>query len=344
MARITRREWLKHSLIGGLGAGYALRRSKAHACCADTEKVAGPIGRTEKAKEKLIGNGKVVIVKRKTLPEALDVAIAAAGGLDFIEPGEKVFLKPSMNSGNPYPYTTATDTLEEVARRLAPYCSEGELWMADKPNFILRTEACYESTGLDKAAERGGAQVRVFENFVPVTHDRAEHWNGEVLLAAEAVQADHIIALPRLATHITGDFTMAMKIHVGLVKATDRLYLHMPISFKQRVAELSLFVRPSLIVLDARRALYNWGPDWGDHEEKGLILAGTDPVAMDLVGLAILKTCGEKCSIYEDPITEIPTMKRALELGITVGSPKEVEIMADGLAPAELQAIKSFLV
>ena len=102
------------------------------------------------------------------------------------------------------------------------------------------------------------------------------------------VAADHIINLCTPRTHALGDFTMSMKNNVGVVNGFSRLRMHVPWGLKERLAEINLVVRPSLILMDGRQGFTDGGPDSGDLAHPGFIAAGSDPVAIDAVAAAWL--------------------------------------------------------
>ncbi len=56
-------------------------------------------------------------------------------------------------------------------------------------------------------------------------------------------------------------------------------------------------------------------------------MAGTDRVAVDAVGLAILKDLGSNKAIMGTKIFEQQQMARAVELGLGIGGPGEIEIV-----------------
>jgi uncharacterized protein (DUF362 family) len=60
-----------------------------------------------------------------------------------------------------------------------------------------------------------------------------------------------------------------------------------------------------------------------------VIIAGTDRVAIDAVGLSILKELGSNKAIMEEKIFEQEQIARAVELGLGVRQPEDIEILTD---------------
>jgi uncharacterized protein (DUF362 family) len=125
---------------------------------------------------------------------------------------------------------------------------------------------------------------------------------------------------------------MAIKNNVGIVNGWSRLRMHIPWGLKERLAEINLVVRPSLIVMDGREGFADGGPDSGDLVRPGFIAASSDPIAVDAIGLAHLRVEGANEDISKLPIWEIPVMKRAVEIGLGVGSSADIALV--GLEPA----------
>jgi len=71
------------------------------------------------------------------------------------------------------------------------------------------------------------------------------------------------------------------------------------------------------------------GPSFGKRKQTNVFLAGTDRIAVDAVGLAILKEVGSNEAIMGKKIFEQEQIARAVELGLGVNSPDKIEIIAE---------------
>ena len=115
--------------------------------------------------------------------------------------------------------------------------------------------------------------------------------------------------------------------------------MHLPWGLKERLAEINLVVRPSLIVMDGRQGFTDGGPDSGDLAHPGFIAAGSDPVAIDAIGLAHLRLEGANRAIGEGSVWAIPMMKRAVEIGLGVGGAQGIALVGiDSASEAALRA------
>jgi uncharacterized protein (DUF362 family) len=175
--------------------------------------------------------------------EAVQQALALAGGLAFIRPGERVLLKPAVNSGRPYPATTDPETIWVVAEMVK--AAGGEPFVADRTMFLRSTEEAFQETGIRGAAEQAGIRCRSLDDddSAAVPHPLAEHWPGNAIrVYSPVLEADHIINLCTPRTHGIGDFTMSMKNNVGVVNGFSRVRMHLPWGLKERLAEINLVV------------------------------------------------------------------------------------------------------
>jgi len=74
--------------------------------------------------------------------------------------------------------------------------------------------------------------------------------------------------------------------------------------------------------------MYGW-LSFGKRKQTNVFLAGTDRIAVDAVGLAILKEVGSNEAIMGKKIFEQEQIARAVELGLGVNSPDKIEIIAE---------------
>jgi uncharacterized protein (DUF362 family) len=80
-------------------------------------------------------------------------------------------------------------------------------------------------------------------------------------------------------------------------------------------------------VLDGIDAFVDGGPMTGKAAKGEVFLASADRVAIDAVGVAILKLLGSNEGIMKPKIFEQEQIMRAVELGLGASSPSEIELM-----------------
>jgi len=94
------------------------------------------------------------------------------------------------------------------------------------------------------------------------------------------------------------------------------------------------------VVMDGTRAFISGGPAHGQLREPNIVLATSDLVAADVVGLALLKYLGAP-SLLAGNSWEEPQVARAVELGLGVSDASQVELVAEGVA--EIDEIRAFI-
>ena len=105
--------------------------------------------------------------------------------------------------------------------------------------------------------------------------------------------------------------------------------LHSSPHQRRMIAEINAAYQPDLILLDGVEAFVDGGPDRGKQVEAQVILAGTDRVAVDAVGVAVLRYFGTTPAVSQRSIFQQEQIARAVELGLGVESPEQIELVTD---------------
>ncbi len=170
------------------------------------------------------------------------------------------------------------------------------------------------------------------------------HWENGFRIARPVLEAECLISTCCLKTHqFGGVFTLSLKLHVGVVPTNRHGYrymdeLHRSFHQQEMIAEINQPFSPDIIVLDGIDAFTDGGPMTGKRAKGNIFLASTDRVAIDAVGVAVLKTLGSNSAIMNRKIFEQRQIARASELGIGVSSPSEIDIVP---ADRESEAFKT---
>ena len=98
---------------------------------------------------------------------------------------------------------------------------------------------------------------------------------------------------------------------------------------------IRLGYRPALIVLDGVEAFVTGGPDRGKRVDAAVVLAGTDRIAMDAVGVALLRHFGTTADVSRGAIFEQEQIARAVQLGLGITNPSEIELLTDDQESAD---------
>jgi uncharacterized protein (DUF362 family) len=170
---------------------------------------------------------------------------------------------------------------------------------------------------------------------------KKSHWPNGFRIARPILDAECLISTCCLKTHQYGGiFTLSLKLHVGVVPTSRHGYeymreLHSSPHQRRMIAEINEPFKPCLIVLDGIDAFVDEGPMTGKRAKGEVFLASTDRVAIDAVGVAILKHLGSNDSIMKPKIFEQEQIARAVELGLGVSSPAEIEIVSSDKSSQE---------
>ena len=100
------------------------------------------------------------------------------------------------------------------------------------------------------------------------------------------------------------------------------------------IAEINLAYEPNLIVMDGVKTFISGGPSQGTVADGNVVLAGSDRVALDAVGTAILIDLGTE-NIKRGHIFELEQIRRAVELKIGIDSPDRIEFVTSDEESAE---------
>lgn len=247
--------------------------------------------------------------------------------------GKEVLLKPNFNTADTFPGSTHNDTLTTLIKRLremgATKITIGERSGPPPTSRVLKEKGIY------KICEQLDVDLINFEELPPEGWLRMRsgrsHWRDGFDVAKPVLDAESIVTTCCLKTHrFGGVFTMSLKLSVGITHKRNMAELHGSfLSMRKMIAEINQAYTPSLIVLDGLEAFVDGGPAHGTKRRADVILAGTDRIAIDAVGLAILKDLGSNKAIMKTKIFDQEQIARAVELGLGVTGPKGIKIIAD---------------
>jgi len=259
--------------------------------------------------------------------------------------GKDLFVKPNCNSADAPPGSTHNDTLAAIVRKLKSLGS-GPLTIGDRSG-MGDTRQVFESKDIFRLGSELGAKVIVFDELPgdgwDLIHHEGFHWQRGFALPRVARNASGIVTTCNLKTHrFGGHFTLSLKNSVGLaakrVPTDPYNYMHeLHSSPHQRrmIAEINTAYTPDLVVLDAVQAFSTGGPETGNLVNTNVILAGTDRIALDAVGVALLRSVGTTPEVSRGPIFQLEQLVRAAELGLGIKSPQQIELVTGDQPSAE---------
>lgn len=291
---------------------------------------------------------RVVLVKTDSRAEGVKKCL----DLLNIDPfkGKSVLVKPNFNTSDETPGSTHVDTLKALLSRIREMGAK-TLTIGDRSG-PEPTQQVFDKKGIPALAGSFDAKLLNFdelgaEGYVKVTPP-GSHWKDGFLIARPVAEAECVVSTCCLKTHQYGGvFTMSLKNSVGTVprKGTTLMReLHASPDQRRMIAEINFAYRPALIVLDGLVAFVDEGPMTGPRKDAGLFLAGTDRVAVDAVGVAILKELGSNDAIMKPAVFAQEQIARAVELGLGVSSAADIVIATpDAASEAYAEKIRKIL-
>ena len=212
----------------------------------------------------------------------------------FIARDDVVLIKPNVGFDRP-PALGATAHPDVVAA-VVRFCRDAgarEVLLTDYP--IESTQACFERSGITRAATEAGAKIiwprdSLFDE-IRVRDHRPDPARGEAfdrwpLLAAPLRRATKLIGIAPIKDHNLAGGSMCLKNWYGLLGGRRNL-LHQMIH--ETISDLALLFSPTLVIADATRVMLANGPTGGrlvDVRPGGAlgrpaVVASVDPVACD---------------------------------------------------------------
>ena len=288
---------------------------------------------------------------RVALARTTDRRQGVKAALKLLDPpgidGRRVVIKPNFNSADEAPASTHNDTLAQLVTELhergARSVTLGESSgppqthgvMAAKGTFDLARDYRFDIVDYEQISDA---------DWLAFTPPGA-HWPDGFYLPRLVVDSEYNVSTCCLKTHGSGGvFTMSLKLSVGLTPKRIRRTMHRSPDMRRMIAELNTAYRPQLIVLDGVAAFTDGGPARGELKAGNVVLAGDDRVAVDAVGLAVLKELGANQAIMGRGIWQQEQIVRAVELGLGAPDASAIEIVtADEASRAYADKLRSVL-
>jgi uncharacterized protein (DUF362 family) len=262
---------------------------------------------------------------------------------------KSLFIKPNYNSADITPGSTHSDTLVALIEELRKAGAK-EFTIGDRSG-MGNTRDVMQSTEAFRIAKDLKANTVVFDELADSDWElfkpEKTSWSRGFAIPKPVLRADAIVQTCCLKTHrYGGHFTLSLKNSVGL--AAKRIpgdsydfmrELHGSSDQRRMIAEINRAYKPALVVLDGVEAFTTGGPDKGKLVKSEVIIAGTDRVAIDAVGVAILRHFGTTTEVSKGKIFEQEQIARAVELGLGVASPDLIDFVTPDDASKDYAAL-----
>ncbi len=295
---------------------------------------------------------------RVVLVSTTDRADGVRQALELLQPpsfqDKRVFIKPNYNTGDPAPAATDPAVLEALVQAVQRD-GASQITMGDRSG-MAETRSAMQQMQVFDLAERYGFTPVVFDEL---GQDDWQYFSGEgtswsrgFAIARPILDADAVINACCLKTHrFGGHFTLSLKNTIGMVARRvpgdghDYMQeLHRSDNQRLMIAEVNQAYRPTLNIIDGVEAFVGGGPEQGERVQAGVMLASSDRVAIDAVGIAILRMLGTTSDVSSGSIWSQTQIRRAADLGLGAVSAEQIELVtADSDSAQMAEEIRPFL-
>jgi uncharacterized protein (DUF362 family) len=298
-------------------------------------------------------------IKDGNIAAAVEEAISLLGGIEALTVGkERIMLKPNLVSNDPHA-TTKPEVIRALAalmQKAGKAVSIGE-GSAAASGFNVQGSTVYRLKNPDKLK---AMQQFIFDSLGYTELARALNiplinlHMGDMVevdvpgglayqkltLHRALTETDLLCSVPMMKTHGLATVTLGMKNLIGLYPGT--VYRTVRAGVHDHAAdagspgaafEILDMVRANklgLVVIDGSTAMEGDGPSNGPLVPMNVIIAGTNPLATDIVGASVMG--------FEP--REIPTFVQANKVGMQPASLDDIEIRGAEIASVRRQFVK----
>jgi len=226
---------------------------------------------------------KVAIVRGADPPEMTARALQLVNASEAISCGKLVLIKP--NYINTEPPSTGITTDSRVIEGIVAFLKKhrvNEIVIGEGTGYGDTLDA-FKVAGVNEVAEKW--KVRMLDlnrdEFIEVKPDDAVTLK-KVKIAKTALSST-IVSVPKLKPHRLTGVTLSLKNMIGAMTPKGSMHRHL----SQNIADLASAITPRIAVIDGIIAGEGHETS-GNPVEMNLVIAGTDPVAVDAVGAAVM--------------------------------------------------------
>lgn len=297
----------------------------------------------------------VVKIKDDNIALAVEEAIDLLGGIEEVaKDKQRIMLKPNLVGPDPR-YTTKPEVIRALAVLMKNAGKEvmiGE-GSAAAPGFNVDDEGIhfskdpaildpmqqyvYDQLGYTELAE--SLEIPLINlhtgEMVEVEVPDAYVYN-KIIVHKSLSEIDLLCSVPMMKTHVLARVTLGMKNLIGLYPGAayctvrscvhnDGLNKNSPcVAFE--VVDMVRACTPGLTVIDGSMSMEGDGPTDGDLVKTDLIIAGTNPLATDIVGAQIM-------GFHKN---EIATFAMAMRAGMRPTSLDTIEVRGESIENVQM--------
>jgi uncharacterized protein (DUF362 family) len=226
---------------------------------------------------------RVAIVRGTNPPDMIVTALQMVDAGQAVSAEKPVLVKPNyVTTQHPSTgITTDCRVIDGVVSFLKQLGAK-EILIGEGTGFGDTLEA-FRVAGVDRVAERWNVRMVDLnkDEFIEVSPTNARTLK-RVKIAKTALEST-IVSVPKLKPHREASVTLSLKNMMGAMTPKGSMHGHL----SQNIIDLASVIKPSMAVIDGIIAGEGHETS-GNPVEMNLIIAGTDPVAVDAVGAAVM--------------------------------------------------------
>jgi len=240
--------------------------------------------------------------------------------------GKQAVVKPNWNTADECPGSTHNDTLVQIVQSLKNAGAQS-VTVAER-SYQNFNEVLVQKNLSALAAQHGFSIQNLGDDAITHLYVKSSHWRDGFDFPNTLKNAEFLLSTCCLKTHqYGGHFTMSLKLSVGCIPQYHMNELHGSPYMRDLIAEINAAYSPDLIIMDGIDVFIDGGPMTGTLASPGVFIGGTDRIAVDAVGVAILKDLNSPA--ITGNVFQQDQIKRAVELGIGISGPDQITWLTD---------------
>ncbi|UCG37516.1 MAG: DUF362 domain-containing protein [Candidatus Bathyarchaeota archaeon] len=262
----------------------------------------------------------------ETTVKALDMIMS---DIDSVLAAKKPFLiKPNyINAKHPSTgITTDSRVIEGTVKFLRAHKVD-EIIIGEGSGFADTLQA-FKTAGVDAVAERWGVRLVDLNKDEFIEVDPPDPLALKKVKVAKTALESTLISVPKLKLHRIATVTLSLKNMMGALASKGSMHTG---RLSKNIADLASILKPSISVIDGVIASEGHETS-GKPVEMNLVITGTDPVAVDAVGAAVMGV---------GP-TDVKHLVLAEKKGLGTCNLEEITVLGESIESVKRKFHKSF--
>lgn len=256
-------------------------------------------------------------------PNAIDATVRALDTLgsdvdDVLSVKKPILIKPNyLNSKHPSTGITTDSRVIEGVVKFLRQRKVKEILIGEGSGFADTFEA-FKVAGVDDVAKRWDVRLLDLNEDEFVEVSPPDPFSLKKVKVAKTALESTIISVPKLKPHRIATVTLSLKNMMGAIASKGSM--HRGLSLSENIADLAAVLKPSLSVIDGIIAGEGHESS-GKPVEMDIVIAGTDPVAVDAVGASVMGIVP----------TEVRHLQLAEEKGLGTCNLERIDVLGESI-------------